>query len=249
VEGEISGEAHIDDDHVRMVELRFRQTWARFEGLSGRFFDIAEDAFAQFLRLKESPDWALKAEDDIDRHDALRDDFESSILHTIVYCAMGCEAAIFDLAAIHLGDQFAMKILDKLDVIGKWLVVPRLICGTPLRDNGPAINALRSLVPARNRLVHAKSHPYPEQENLESYFEDSKKRSKQLIAGCEASFQAVVLLSLELDRVFGTHAGVMPAYGGPFVEVISSRRKRTPEVKMFIDRCIEIDKRAAASSA
>jgi hypothetical protein len=238
-----------DDDHVRTVELRFRQTWARFEGLSGRFFDIAEDAFAQFLRLKASPDWALEAEDDFDRYDALRDEFQRSILHTIVYCAMGCEAAIFDLAAIHLGDQFATKVLDKLDVIGKWLVVPRLICGTSLRDNGPAINALRSLVPARNRLVHAKSYPYPESESLESYFEDSQKRSKQLIAGCEASFQAVVLLSLELDRVFGTHVGVMPSYGSPFVEVVSIQRKRAPELKMFIDRCIEIDKKATASSA
>lgn len=239
----------IDDDHVRTVELRFRQTWTRFEGLSGRFFDIAEDAFAQFLRLKASPDWALKPEDDFVRYDALRDDFQRSILHTIVYCAMGCEAAIFDLAAIHLGDQFATKVLDKLDVIGKWLVVPQLICGTSLRDNGPAINALRSLVPARNKLVHAKSAPYPESEKLESYFSDFEKRSKQLVAGCEASFQAVVLLSLELDRVFGTHVGVMPAYGGPFVEVMCSRRKRTPEVKMFIDRCIEIDKKAATSSA
>jgi len=234
---------------VRTVELRFRQTWARFEGLSGRFFDIAEDAFAQFLHLKASPDWALKPEDDFDRYDALRDDFQRSILHTIVYCAMGCEAAIFDLAAIHLGDQFAQNVLDKLDVIGKWLVVPRLICGTSLSENGPAINALRSLVPARNRLVHAKSLPAPESENLERFFEGSKKRSNQIVTGCEASFQAVVLLSLELDRVFGTHVGVMPAYGGPFVEVMSSRRKRTPEVKMFIDRCIEIDKKAAASSA
>jgi hypothetical protein len=239
----------IDDDHVRMVELRFSQTWARLEGLSGRFLDIAEDAFAQFLRLKTSPEWALKPEDDIDRYDALRDDFQCSILHTIVYSAMGCEAAIFDLAAIHLGDQFAIKVLDKLDVVGKWLVVPRLICGTSLRDNGPAINALRSMVPARNRLVHAKSYSYPESENLESFFENSKKRSNQLITGCEASFQAVVLLSLELDRVFGTHVGVMPSYGSPFVEVVSSRRKRSPEVKMLIDRCIEIDKKAAASSA
>ena len=80
-----------------------------------------------------------------------------SAIKTIVFSAMATEAAIFDLGAIHLGDSYARQNLDRLDLVAKWIIVPKLICGTSLDTNGPGIQTLRELVKARNALVHHKS--------------------------------------------------------------------------------------------
>ena len=75
-------------------------------------------------------------------------------LKTIVFAAMCIEAAAFDFAATQLSDSYAQRYLDKLDLVSKWVVVPKLICGRSLKESGPSLNALRVLVRARNALVH-----------------------------------------------------------------------------------------------
>ena len=82
-----------------------------------------------------------------------------SAIKTIVFSAMATEAAVYDLGAIQLGDMYFKKNLDKLDLVAKWIVVPKLICGTSLDTDGPGIRNLRVLVKARNALVHHKSLP------------------------------------------------------------------------------------------
>lgn len=63
---------------------------------------------------------------------------------------MAIEAAVFDLAAIQLDDKIATVYLDKMDLLGKWMIVPRLICGRSLKEEGPAFNSLRGLVRAHS---------------------------------------------------------------------------------------------------
>jgi hypothetical protein len=69
----------------------------------------------------------------------------------VLYVAMALEAAIFDLAAIHLGQKYAEEVVDKLDLKGKWLVIPRLICGKGLNEEGPGVQSLSDLTP-ENRI-------------------------------------------------------------------------------------------------
>lgn len=53
---------------------------------------------------------------------------------TNVFSAMALEAAAFDLAAIQLSDKVAANYLDKMDLLGKGMIVPRLICGRSLTE-------------------------------------------------------------------------------------------------------------------
>lgn len=127
----------------------------------------------------------------------------------IVFSAMAIESAIFDLAAAQLGQSFAEDVLDKLDVVGKWLVTPRLICGKGLDPKGPGLNALRHLVKARNALVHSKSIS-------NGGIADTGKSKTKLRVDFEldvtAAFQAIALLSLELTALLKTPTFVLPEF-------------------------------------
>jgi len=70
------------------------------------------------------------------------------------------EAAIYDFAAIHLGDQYVKYHIDKLDLLSKWVVVLRFVSGV-IFDKGCALFAsLKQLANDRNRLVHTKSKEF-----------------------------------------------------------------------------------------
>lgn len=60
-------------------------------------------------------------------------------IEIIVFCAMSLEAAIYDYAAWHLGDTYVQSHLDKLDLLSKWLVVPRLITGRAIPVGRPPL--------------------------------------------------------------------------------------------------------------
>lgn len=78
-------------------------------------------------------------------------------LIVIVFAALTCESYIYDYAARHFSDTFVRKYLDKLDVMSKWVVVPRLVTGKDLPTGGQALQLLRELVTARNEIVHYKT--------------------------------------------------------------------------------------------
>jgi len=140
------------------VTYNVQKTWMRISMLSWTYAEIAEAAFSDFLKIRYDP--ILDNEDD-DLHykkTQVEKRLVSTSIQTIVFAAMACEAAIYDLAAIHLGEKRA-GLVDKMDAIGKWSVVPHLICGRGLDLDGAAINSLRKLVSTRNSLVHYKSLP------------------------------------------------------------------------------------------
>lgn len=58
---------------------------------------------------------------------ALKDRHRDTGLQTIVFAALCLEAAIFDYAAVHLGDAYVRDHLDKIDLLSKWVVVMRFV--------------------------------------------------------------------------------------------------------------------------
>ncbi len=151
---------------------------------------------------------------------------------------MACEAAIYDLAAIQLGDEYAGNYLDKLDLVAKWVVVPSLICGQALKEKGPAINSLRTLTRTRNALVHHKSIPgFP----LGEASSRAGEQLEKIVKNTGVAFQSVVLLSLELNRVLKTPAGVLHFFEKAVMSLSSSIDR--PRIAQEIARCREIDAR------
>lgn len=186
----------------------------RAGGLCWTYYAIVEEAYEKFLY--EEKHRLKNPGDDENPNPYLKQDERLRIagIKTIVFSAMCIEAASYDLAAIHLGDEFAESYLDRLDPIGKWWAVPKLICGESLDEKGAAMNCLKTLVRARNRLVHSKSTPFnPNSLETEKLF----KHEETFKSEVHSAFKAIVLLSLELNEVFKTVAGVLPTFEKGFI--------------------------------
>ncbi|TXD63497.1 hypothetical protein FUT88_02310 [Ralstonia sp. TCR112] len=232
---------------TRKVEFKIETTWSRVNNLARLYFDIAQTSFLDLKKEEQNPIPTPSFDEDPTDHLRQERRILAEAIKTTVFSAMACEAGIYDLAAIHLGDKYATKVLDKLDVIAKWLVVPRLICGKSLELGGPAINGLRSLVPARNRLVHAKSLPgftdASDQKQLQAVIDAGDKQMSQIVQSAVPAVQTVILLSLELNRVMGVPSGVLPFFERDFYDM--NERPAGCPIKELIVECRQIDAKAA----
>jgi len=96
----------------------------------------------------------------------------------IVFAGMALDAYIYDYAARNLSDSFVRKYLDKLDIVSKWVIVPRLITGQEIQRNSRGFQLLVQLVKQRNNIVHSKSiglEASRKEEILETYGDFHKK--------------------------------------------------------------------------
>jgi len=230
---------------THVVRYSVATTWSRFNNLAWTYFETGQESFSRFLALESSPVPLPEENSDPSEYFEYKDRLLKAAISTIVFSAMACEAAIYDLSAIHLSDDYAKKVLDKLDVVAKWLVAPRLICGKSLDPSGPAVNGLRTLVKARNGLVHHKSLPGigdpADMPSVQKALTHANKQMEDIVNAARPSFQAVILLSLELNRMLGTTAGCLPPFEkGPLPD---KDERVPPGIAAIIQRCREIDSR------
>lgn len=75
----------------------------------------------------------------------------------VVFCALAIEAFINDYAINHFSKSYLEKYLDKLDLMSKWIVIPRLVTGSQLDAGSQPLQDLDWLIRQRNELVHFKS--------------------------------------------------------------------------------------------
>ena len=220
-----------------------QESWARIATLSRTYYAMAADAYEQYLTetINRLPDPG----DDHDPSAYMAQDERLTVcgIQTIVFSAMALEAAAFDFAAIQLGDEMAKEHLDKLDLLAKWVIVPQLVCGRSLRTDGPALNDVRALIKARNRLVHHKSQPWP---STESVWDDMEKRSTRFRQEIGLAIKTVILLSLELEMLLGTSAGVLPSFDKDrkdFNQSINPQPEKRPLLAKVIAECRAIHRK------
>lgn len=171
---------------------------SRLGGYSYVYSDMSEREYSCYLRLVEG--WAAER-DEVARSDIEDRAFEAGV-KTTIFAALSVEAAINDYAAWQLGDSFFDSHLSNLDVMSKWVVVPKLVCGKTIDKSGPAYSALRQLIKARNELAHNKSrHLDLSDPGLAIKLE---KRTKNFENNVANSYRAVVLLSLTMDNLLGS---------------------------------------------
>lgn len=222
---------------TRSREFKIRETWGRMGGLAHTYYGIAETSFNDYLLEKSKPPIPLKENEDPESHFAQDRRIWEAAIKTIVFSGMCVEAAAFDFAAIHLSDSYARQYLDKLDPVAKWVIVLPLVCGHSLKLDGPAINFLRTLIRCRNELVHQKSMPHPAEISLDA-FDALIKRENKMEENVPLCFKAVVLLSLELNTVLGTLAGVLPKFEKDDRDMPS--HDSMPLIKAAIEDCRNI---------
>lgn len=79
------------------------------------------------------------------------------IVLTIVFSALSLEACINNYAIERLSKSYLKNYLDKLDLVSKWIIIPRIVTGQQLDPGSEPIQNLRWLVNQRNNLVHFKT--------------------------------------------------------------------------------------------
>ncbi len=75
----------------------------------------------------------------------------------IVFAAFAAEAAINAYGVRRLTGSYFNDHLDKLDTKSKWVVIPRMVTGTPFPKDRNVYNLLKQTMDWRNMLVHPKS--------------------------------------------------------------------------------------------
>lgn len=222
----------------RSESFQIRDTYIRVDTMADTYAQMAEDAFTLFLDdSTDSRPLLCTPYDPTGAMDRETRKIQNGI-KTIVFSAMAIEAAVFDLAAIQLGDKVATDYLDKMDLLGKWMIVPRLICGRSLKEDGPAVNGLKGLVKARNALVHHKSKGWDEAGKAERAMTDRwAKFEKDQVPN---ALKTLVLLSLEVDAVLETFLGVLPSYSKE-IYTASPRHACLEEV---VQRCRSIHQKS-----
>jgi hypothetical protein len=136
----------------------------------------------------------------------------------IVFSALAVEAYIYDYAARNVSDSFAKKYLDKLDTVSKWVVIPRLATGNSFPTASKGFALLRSLIRARNNIVHHKSSrmPVTEQElkefaeNFGRIQEEEKTQVREAIAALDELAAAMESIDPNEPASVHLHTDQMP---------------------------------------
>ncbi|MEP0073449.1 MAG: hypothetical protein ABJE79_12155 [Marinomonas sp.] len=174
-----------------------RDSWARFNTQTRTYFDIALQEAAQGIECRQK---AKVSTDQFDINEFSSLAYQHS-LKAIIFSSMCVEAGINDYAGIHLGDNYCEKHIYSMDVVSKWVLIPKLVCGNEIDKSGPAFKALQRLIKSRNKLVHSKSKDMgiPSLE-LAAKLEKADLDFKE---DFDNSFRALFLLSMEMDDVVG----------------------------------------------
>ena len=175
-----------------------RESSARTNVLHGTYFKIAEADFCSCLELR-AIDQSLLDEEEIYELEKKANDFA---LKAIVFAAMSVESGINDYAGKHLGDKYYQQHLASLDLLSKWIIIPRLVCERSLDKSGAAYNALKTLISARNKLVHNKSEEIDLSDPY-AVIKKQDKRTEEFNRDFHSSLKALYLLSMEMDFVVG----------------------------------------------
>lgn len=165
-----------DDDEAQLQTSARMSTFGRFHDVARRHLGLMQETLASIPPEPPHP-WAEEGPEriawDVWEHGAsgIRERADEHATIAIIFSCAACELYINDAAARLLGDKYSESHIDNLDLVSKWMIVPRLAFGHTIDRSGRAYNLLRLLVRARNDLMHPKSKPF----SWEKFDEEAKK--------------------------------------------------------------------------
>lgn len=205
--------------------------WARINALHDVFADACMVSYERFVEVRRAIE-----ELDRDGEGCLQLEREELIagVQAVVASAMCFEAAIYDLAARCLGDRYVRENLERLSVVAKWVVIPRLVCGIEISKDRLPFKTFKRVVAERNRLVHWKSEEWRWGETAQ--LERLDKEGAQFRGSVDESFRAIILMSLEMDDLCGLEFNPLPCFDRERV----LPWEFSPGVEALIDECRRI---------
>jgi hypothetical protein len=121
-----------------------------------------------------------------------------------------------------LGDKYFDSHLSNLDVVSKWVVIPRLVCSNSIDKSGPAFSSLKKLIKSRNKLVHNKSK---ELDISRDDWSNEIDNGNGLEDAFYDSLKCVFLIAMEMDYVTGqlfNPIGTLDKAFSPMLEIPES---------------------------
>ncbi len=151
----------------------------------GDYFKLVTETYSRIEKLKREHDQFQKSlkgkgisDDDVDFLASRNDAIGELSLIVVIFSAFTLEAYINHYGINRLSRNYFSKYLDKLDILAKWLVIPRVVTGKKLDPGSEAMQDLSWLVSLRNRLAHFKSKKITVEELGESdflWYEDAER--------------------------------------------------------------------------
>jgi hypothetical protein len=138
----------------------FKFTWTHH----GDYFKLVTDTYSRIEKLEHERNHYQSnlegkemSDDDVDFIASRNDAIGELALIVIVFSTFTLEAYINHYGISRLSRNYFSKYIDKLDLLAKWLVIPRIVTGKKLDPGSAAMRDISWLVSLRNRLAHFKS--------------------------------------------------------------------------------------------
>lgn len=143
------------------TKARFEETFEFPLTKHKEFYRIAREGLRRATQLKRLHDRRQRkkplTDDDAEYLGRMNGMIELASMVAVVFAALALEAFINDYGREKLSKAYFENYLDKLDLVAKWIVIPRFVLGKQLDSGSRGMNSLRWLVRLRNDLVHYKS--------------------------------------------------------------------------------------------
>ena len=122
------------------------------------FYSIAYQHHLQIAQLSAERDQrTVKHDEDVDFVCEKNAAIQRSAMVVVVFSALTLEAFINHYGIERLSRSFFDNHLDKLNPVGKWLILPNLVARQQLDTDGQSYELLKGLFKLRDKLVHYKT--------------------------------------------------------------------------------------------
>jgi hypothetical protein len=126
------------------------------------FIKMAVKNFRSYLKncklLKNACDKIMVNDNGMTQYDIVDDELEENFICIIIFSALFMESYIYDYAARNLGDKYVTEHLDQLDIISKWIIIPKLITNKEINKTHHSFEIFKKTIQLRNKIVHWKSN-------------------------------------------------------------------------------------------
>ena len=170
-----------------------------------RFQEISKENLGRFEKLHSEIIMLRKRlleKEDLDLLVHLERERDKCSKISIVFAAMCLEAFIYDYAATATSDSYVKKYLDKLDLVSKWIIVPRIITGKEIPRGSKALQMLSKLIAARNSLIHFKSRTSTWDDSFLAREEDLELK---MVENTRNAYPTIGMLMKELRKIDPAH--------------------------------------------
>lgn len=127
---------------------------------------------------------------------------EQAVIAPIISAAMCLEAFSYDYVATNLGNTYAKKFFEKLDVPSRIVIATKLVTGKDFPTDCAAFGKMKSIIKQRNKLVHFKSKNFDitEREVFYDYINEISEEMEKTVDICEEAVRGIMI---EIDKLHG----------------------------------------------